>query len=123
VQASSLQVTGQTNGPKVSGWCLRNGLRASLLALALLSATAPSAVLAQQAGKNDQPVLLNADELTYDETLGVVTASGDVELAQGDRLLLADRVVYNERTRVVTANGNIRLLEPSGDVMFAEYAS
>ena len=33
-------------------------------------------VLAQQTGKNDQPVLLNADELTYDETLGVVTASG-----------------------------------------------
>ena len=73
-------------------------------------------------GGNNQPVLLNADELTYDETLGIVIASGDVELAQGDRLLLADRVTYNEKTSVVTATGNIRLLEPSGDVIFADYS-
>ena len=71
---------------------------------------------------NNQPVLLNADELTYDETLGIVIATGDVELAQGDRLLLADRVTYNEKTSVVTATGNIRLLEPSGDVIFADYS-
>jgi LPS-assembly protein len=45
-----------------------------------------------------------------------------VELAQGDRLLLADRVTYNEKTSVVTATGNIRLLEPSGDVIFADYS-
>jgi hypothetical protein len=70
-----LQVTGQTNGLRVPGRRFRNGLRAGLLAIGLLSATAPSALLAQQPAENDQPVLLNADELTYDETLGVVTAS------------------------------------------------
>jgi LPS-assembly protein len=90
------------------------------------AAVIPVTALAQGNGiggkGNNQPVLLNADELTYDETLGIVIASGDVELAQGDRLLLADRVTYNEKTNVVTATGNIRLLEPSGDVIFADYS-
>jgi LPS-assembly protein len=67
-------------------------------------------------------VLFNADEVVYDDTFGLVTASGNVELAQGERIVLADRVTYNERTQVVTASGNVRLLEPSGDVVFAEYA-
>ena len=101
---------------------LRNGVRGGLLALGMAAAASiPATALAQGKGSN-QPVLLNADELTYDETLGIVIASGDVELAQGDRLLLADRVTYNEKTSVVTATGNIRLLEPSGDVVFADYS-
>ncbi|WP_158043788.1 LPS-assembly protein LptD [Skermanella pratensis] len=100
---------------------LRNSLRGGLVALGIAAAAGVPPASAQDAG-GGQPVLLNADELTYDETLGIVTATGDVELAQGDRLLLADRVSFNQRTRVVTATGNIRLLEPSGDVMFAEYA-
>jgi LPS-assembly protein len=100
---------------------LRNGFRGGLLALGMVAAASIPA-LAQGDGGNNQPVLLNADELTYDETLGIVIATGDVELAQGDRLLLADRVTYNEKTSVVTATGNIRLLEPSGDVIFADYS-
>lgn len=95
------------------------------MALGMVAAVSiPAVALAQGGGDggSNQPVLLNADELTYDETLGIVIASGDVELAQGDRLLLADRVTYNEKTSVVTATGNIRLLEPSGDVIFADYS-
>jgi LPS-assembly protein len=105
---------------------LRNGFRGGLMALGMVAAVSIPAVALAQGGGGDggsnQPVLLNADELTYDETLGIVIASGDVELAQGDRLLLADRVTYNEKTSVVTATGNIRLLEPSGDVIFADYS-
>ena len=60
---------------------LRNGVRGGLLALGMAAvASLPTAALAQGNG-NNQPVLLNADELTYDETLGIVIASGDVELA------------------------------------------
>ncbi|EWY41332.1 organic solvent tolerance protein [Skermanella stibiiresistens SB22] len=122
-QGSKRSKRGRRKAPRGGA---RAGLRGGLLALGIAVAAGSSAALAQtggaQAGKNDQPVLLNADELTYDETLGLVTASGDVELAQGDRLLLADRVSFNEKTRVVTATGNIRMLEPSGDVVFAEYA-
>lgn len=67
------------------------------------------------------PVLLSADQVTYDQSLGVVVASGNVEIAQGDRVLLADTVTYNERTGTVTASGNVSLTEPTGDVMFASY--
>ncbi|HXV23546.1 MAG TPA: LPS assembly protein LptD [Alphaproteobacteria bacterium] len=69
----------------------------------------------------DQPVLLMADEVSYDRDLGVVTARGNVELSQGDRILLADTLTYNERSGTVAASGNVSLLEPNGDVAFADY--
>ena len=80
---------------------------------------APSPVPARE---EDQPVLLSADEMTFDEQSGVVTASGNVELAQGARAVRADKITYNRNTGVVTATGNIRLVEPSGEVLFADYA-
>ncbi len=67
------------------------------------------------------PGLISADEIIYDEDLGIVTASGNVEVSQGERVLTADSISYNLRNDVVTAAGNVRLLEPSGHVVFAEY--
>ncbi|HYE51190.1 MAG TPA: LPS assembly protein LptD [Azospirillaceae bacterium] len=67
------------------------------------------------------PILFSADTLTHDEDLGIVTASGNVELAQGGRILLADTVNYSQRNNVVTASGNVRLLESSGEVIFSDY--
>lgn len=67
------------------------------------------------------PILLTAEEISYDDEIGVVIARGDVEVVQGDRVLLADRLSFNQQTRTVTASGNIKLLEPSGEVFFAEY--
>lgn len=96
-----------------------------LLGLGLLALGLGAGIAAPgQAQETDDPtpVLLNADELVYDEELGVVTAMGHVELAQGLRVVFADRLTYNERTNVVTATGNVSLLEPNGDVIFAEYA-
>ncbi|MDG5497061.1 LPS assembly protein LptD [Niveispirillum sp. BGYR6] len=68
-----------------------------------------------------QPVLLSADHLDYDEDLGIVTARGHVELSQGARLLLADTVSFSEKTNIVTASGNVSILEPTGEVLFANY--
>ena len=82
----------------------------------------PALGLAQEPNSPGIPALLTADEVSYDETLGVVVASGHVEISQGQRLLLADTVTYNQRTNVVTASGNVSLLEPSGEVIFADYA-
>ncbi len=70
---------------------------------------------------SDTPALLSADEVTYDESLGVATARGNVEISQGDRVLKADAISYNMRNDVVTASGNITLIEPSGELIFAEY--
>ncbi len=67
-------------------------------------------------------VLMQADELAYDQNTTVVTATGNVEVAYGERVMTADKMTYNETTGVVIATGNVVLLEPSGDVIFAERA-
>jgi len=70
---------------------------------------------------SSEPVVLSADTLTVDRALAVTTATGHVEATQGERTLMADTLTYNDRTGVVTASGNVSLMEPSGDVLFAEY--
>ncbi|WP_169568760.1 LPS-assembly protein LptD [Sneathiella limimaris] len=64
--------------------------------------------------------IFNADEILYDQSSDTVTASGNVEIVQGNRVLKADRVIYNVNADTVQAQGNIVLLEPSGDVLFAD---
>ncbi len=109
-----------------AGRLLRGAATASavcgLFCAALL--LAPAAATAQEVEDfaGDGPALITADELTYEEELGIVTASGNVEIAQGTRILLADNVSYNQTTEVVTAAGNVSLLNENGDVYFSEYA-
>ncbi len=67
------------------------------------------------------PTLIRADEVSYDEKLQIVTARGDVEISQNNRVLIADTVSYNTTTGVVTASGNITLREPDGNLVFGEY--
>lgn len=81
----------------------------------------PTGAGAQPAQDTRQPALLISDTMTYDDELGIATARGNVEITQGQRTLLADTVSYNERTGVVTATGNVSMLEPTGDVLFADY--
>lgn len=93
------------------GWAL-----AAIAVLALVRGAA-----AAELPSADEPVLLSADEVTYDRELGVVTARGHVELSQDERIVLADTLTYDERTGTVVATGNVSLLEPNGDVAFADY--
>lgn len=67
------------------------------------------------------PALLSADRVSYDEELGIVVASGHVEISQEDRVLRADTVTYNQRTDTVTASGNVSLAEPTGEVLFGNF--
>lgn len=98
----------------------RKAARATIATLlaACLSTTALTA-RAQMPG--DLPAVFSADEVTYDEELDIATATGNVEIAQGERVLKADTVSFNRRTNTVTATGNVSLLEPSGDVVFADF--
>lgn len=68
------------------------------------------------------PVTFTADEVEYDRTRGVVTARGHVEAWQGERLLRADEFTYDRNTGIATARGNVQLLEPDGQVLFADEA-
>lgn len=76
---------------------------------------------AQEFVQTDQPTLVTADEITYDRELDTATARGNVELSQNERILRADKVTYNRRADLVTATGEVVLLEPSGEVVFANY--
>ncbi|MCZ6764525.1 MAG: LPS assembly protein LptD, partial [Alphaproteobacteria bacterium] len=69
----------------------------------------------------DKETLILAEEIVYDPNLELVVASGRVEIVQDERILRADRLTYNLRTDSVIASGNVALLEPTGDVLFAEY--
>ena len=91
--------------------------RMLFLPFVLCSAIGPA--LAQEAGR--PPYLLSADQILHDSELGQVTATGNVEISSGDRVLLADSVSYSERDGVVTASGNLTLMEPTGEVIFAEH--
>ncbi|MEE8245971.1 MAG: LPS assembly protein LptD [Alphaproteobacteria bacterium] len=94
------------------------GAAALAILAAALAAAAP--LQAQPARTLKSPVLLSAQAVDYDQQSGLIAASGAVELIQGDRVLLADRVTYNERTGRVTASGEVVIMEPSGEVLFAD---
>ena len=102
---------------------MRRGLTQILAVFAVFLAATGFSVPAHgvETGAEEASLLLTADEMAYDRDLGVVTASGNVEISDDDRVLLADTVSYNQRLDVLTASGNIRLLEPTGEVVFAEY--
>lgn len=66
--------------------------------------------------------LFSAEEVQFDQDLGLIVAKGHVEISQGDEILVADVVTYNQHTDTATASGHVALMEPSGDVVFADYA-
>ena len=71
---------------------------------------------------NSQPVTFIADRVEYDRDGGLVTATGHVEAWQNDHVLRADRITFDRNTNVAAARGNVVLMEPDGQVVFAEYA-
>jgi len=70
----------------------------------------------------DQPVTFTADSVTYDRDNSLVVADGHVEAWQNDHVLRADRITFDRSTGVAAARGNVALLEPDGQVLFADYA-
>jgi hypothetical protein len=55
-----------------------------------------------------QPMLLQADQMIYDNDNGKITAKGNVELYYGNYTLLADSVIYDRNANTLTAVGNVR---------------
>lgn len=86
----------------------------------LTAAPVPAFAEPAASDRTEGEVLMQADELSYDQNTNVVTASGNVEVAYGERIMTADTMTYNETTGVVTAEGNVVLMEPTGEVLFAD---
>jgi len=69
----------------------------------------------------EAPSLLSADEVVYDKKLNMVIANGNVEISQDDRTVVADRITYNLDSGTVSASGDVTIIDPSGNVVFADY--
>jgi LPS-assembly protein len=74
-----------------------------------------------QVNKND-PVTFTADEVDYDKDQNLVTTTGHVEAWQNGHVLRADKIVFDRTSGVAAATGHVVLLEPDGEVLFADYA-
>ena len=70
----------------------------------------------------DEPVTFTADEVEYDRDNNLVTARGHVEVWQAGRIVRADQMSFNRQTGVVVAVGNVVMMQPDGQVLFAQYA-
>lgn len=68
------------------------------------------------------PVALVADEIAFDETTGVLTARGDVELYQEGRTLTAAAIRYDSRSERIAAEGPITLRTEKGETVYADGA-
>jgi LPS-assembly protein len=76
----------------------------------------------QHQGTRNQPVTFTADSVEYDRQNALVITQGHVEAWQGDHVLRADRITFDRNTGIAAAKGNVVLLEPDGQVLFADYA-
>ena len=89
-----------------------------LLLLSLAIGSGAAAQTGADAGR--EPFVFQADRLNFDRERNVVTAEGNVELARGGRILRADRVALDRTTGIARAEGNVTLIEPGGEVLFAD---
>ncbi|HEU4548797.1 MAG TPA: LptA/OstA family protein, partial [Rhizomicrobium sp.] len=75
----------------------------------------------QPAATTGGQILLQADEVVYDDQAKTVSAVGHVEITQDERTLMADRVDYDRNADKVTARGNVVLMDQNGNVAFADH--
>jgi LPS-assembly protein len=66
------------------------------------------------------PVYIEADAMNYDQSKEVVIAAGSVQVTQGARVVLSETLAYYKNTNTVLASGKVSVLEPDGNVYFAE---
>ena len=101
---------------------------AALMSTAAMLASVPmahaqtSSLEAKLGGKTkaNERLLVEADELIYDNDNNTVVARGNAELHYGTRTLQADRVRYDRGTSRVFAEGNVRLTDETGSVVTGE---
>lgn len=90
-----------------------------------LALAAAGPAQAQQAG--DAPVVtpesqveFAADSLEYTNDADIVTAIGNVRMANEGNSVRADRIVWNRQTGEVRATGNVIAVNPGGDTIYGD---
>lgn len=96
-------------------------VRSAAILSAILIFLWPLTPRADELPSDEAPVELTADKLIYEQDGNVVTATGNVEIIQRDYVLNADKVIYHQEIDKVVATGNVSMLNPNGDVIFADH--
>jgi LPS-assembly protein len=65
-------------------------------------------------------MLVQANEINYDNVNHTVSAIGNVQIYYGGSTLEADRVIYNQTNKRLHAEGNVRLTDEDGKVTYGE---
>lgn len=81
---------------------------------------AKSAAAIERDQSGQKQMLVQADEINYDNANNLIAAVGNVQLYYGGATIEAHRVVYNQKTKRLRAEGNVRLTEEDGKVTYGE---
>ena len=98
-------------------------MRKGGIAIAAFGACLSAPLSADVYSGSGEPILLQADHVAYDRTGHRVMADGNVEAAQGKRVLKADHIVYDTESGEMEATGHVSLLDDSGNILFADTAT
>ena len=95
-------------------------LRQRVVVMALIATFGflPTATISQ----TGNPVSLLADTINLDQSTGILTATGNVEVFFGNVFLKAQSIRYDSRQGTITAVGPIVLTDTSGSVILADFA-
>lgn len=70
---------------------------------------------------SDGQMLVQAEEMNYDNVNSVVSAVGNVQIYYNNTTLEADRVNYNQKTKRLSATGNVRITDQDGKITYANH--
>ncbi len=87
---------------------------------AQVSGSASDLFGSENAAGPDAQMLLEADQLIYNQDEDTVAAVGNVRVAYNGYNLVARQVTYSRRSGRVLATGDVEILEPNGSRIFAE---
>ena len=101
--------------------CLAIGILATVALPASPSFAQQNPLLDPSLNSNpNAPMLLQADELIYDNKNNKVRAKGNVEVFYNKHTLLADQIIYDRNLNILIAEGNVRIKEPGGAIVKAD---
>jgi LPS-assembly protein len=99
---------------------IANRLAQLLLSLVLIQSFGLTAIAEGENALDQGAVLLQADEASFDPTLGHYITRGNVEATYGGRTLLADELIYDPEANTIVASGHVSIQDDNGGVMFAD---
>lgn len=108
---------------RLSACALAAALAASVLCALPTNASAQNVgedLFGSQEVNRRAQMLLEADQLIYNNDNNTVSAVGNVQIAYDGYTLVAQRVTYSRVTGRVIASGEVEIIEPTGSRVFAE---